>query len=236
MIKKNFESVQLKLNEICHQLGKTKDDIQLVAVSKFQSLQAIEEAYALGIRDFGENYIQEWQKKSQQLASLKEIRWHLIGNIQKNKAKFLNKNVACLQSLDSVSLAKEIEKKWIEKTPVPVLIQLQVDENDFNKSGVSYEGSKELCHFLLSCKNLSLKGFMGIGPQTDDIKKLEALYRNFVKNCDHIWSLTPMKQEKKIISLGMSSDYEVALRCGSNLIRLGSALFGERAARKEIII
>ncbi len=236
MIQKNFQTIQLKLNEICHQLGKNKEDIQLVAVSKFQTLQAMEEAYALGIRDFGENYIQEWQKKSEQLSSLKDIRWHLIGNTQKNKAKFLNKNVACLQSLDSVSLAKEIEKKWSEKTPLPVLIQLQVDENDFNKSGVSYEESKELCLFLLNCKNLSWKGFMGMGPQTDDIKKLEALYKNFVKNCDHIWSLTPMKKEKKIISLGMSSDYEVALRCGSNLIRVGSALFGERATRNEIIV
>ena len=222
IIKENIEKLKIKI----------PPNVTIVAVSKFHPAESIEEAYHCGLRDFGENYIQEWQKKQEQLSHLKDIRWHIIGNLQKNKVKFLNKNVHLLQSLDSLSLAKEIEKKWTTNKPLNVLIQLQVDVNDINKSGVSLENAKELCEFVLQSKKLNLQGFMGIGPilsprglttgSNNNNEKLHFLYTEFVRYCHNLWDT------KKIISLGMSQDLEIALECGSNMLRVGTAIFGNR--------
>jgi pyridoxal phosphate enzyme (YggS family) len=222
-IKKNIETIQNKINSI-------SQDITLVAVSKFHSAQSIEEAYHCGLRDFGENYIQEWLEKKEALSHLKDIRWHIIGKLQKNKVKFLTENIYMLQSLDSLSLAKEIEKKWTAEKPLNVLVQIQVDANDVHKSGVPQEHSKELCEFILQSSHLNLMGFMGIGPNTTDEAKLNSLYQQFSTHCNALWACFPTKRNQKIvISLGMSQDLEIALACGSTMARIGTALFGERS-------
>ncbi|MES2616168.1 MAG: YggS family pyridoxal phosphate-dependent enzyme [Bdellovibrionota bacterium] len=216
-IKENIEKIQNKIK---------RKDITLVAVSKYQSIESIEEAYACGLRDFGENYIQEWQTKCTQLSHLKDIRWHIIGHLQKNKAKFINENVYCLQSLDSIVFAKELEKKYLSLSKkLNVLVQLQVDKNDAHKSGVSRENFSELCSYIKKSNKLNLIGFMGIGPNTNDVQKLKQLYNEFTQNCYYEWNST---QNKPVMSLGMSQDLEVALECGSNMVRVGTAIFGER--------
>jgi pyridoxal phosphate enzyme (YggS family) len=220
--------IKNNIQEIKNKIQSYSPNIQLVAVSKFQSVESILEAYNSGIRDFGENYIQEWLKKSEQLSYLKDIRWHLIGNLQKNKIKYLNEYVYCLQSLDSVSLAKEIEKKWNYDIPLQVMIQLQVDKNDINKSGVSFENSKELFEFIVNSKKLKIIGFMGIGPNLTDTQKLLYLYKEFVTQCYYLWNLKFSPSTQPIISLGMSQDLEIALRAGSHMLRIGTALFGQR--------
>lgn len=231
-IRNNLENLKTKINEITNLSScdlTSPSQITFVAVSKFQPAESIEEAYNCGVRDFGENYIQEWQKKCAQLSHLKDIRWHIIGPLQRNKVKFLNKNVHCLQSLDSLTLAKEIDKKWLFVRPLNVLVQLQVDKNDKNKSGISFEEAEEICKFIAQSKKLNLCGFMGIGPNIQDEEKLTLLYSEFVIHCHNLWShFAPNKTQKAIISLGMSSDLAIALKCGSNMVRVGTALFGSR--------
>ncbi|WP_397601044.1 YggS family pyridoxal phosphate-dependent enzyme [Silvanigrella sp.] len=230
-LKNNIMDIKNKINLLCIKYKRKPTDIELIAVSKFHEANKIQEAYSNGLTHFGENYIQEWQKKSDFLSPiLSDLKWHIIGHIQNNKAKFINDKVHCLQSLDSLSLAKEIEKKSQLDLKLNILIQLQIDMNDLNKSGIQIEKTNELLDFISQSKKLSLKGFMGIGPAEIDYLKRKDLYFNFVENSNKLWNLyynNPINQ-KPIISLGMSSDYELAIECGSTMLRMGTAIFGDR--------
>ncbi len=230
----NIKNLKDKIIQLAQRYERDPNEIQLIAVSKFQPKQSIEAAYAYGLRDFGENYIQEWQQKSQQLSHLKDIRWHIIGNIQSNKVKFLNENTFCVQSLSSLSLAKELEKKRSGEKPLKVLIQLQVDPNDTNKSGIPFDKMEELSTFILNSKKLNLCGFMGIGPENCEKQKLKDTYFEFVNKAKNSWnSFANKKNTSAIISLGMSQDLEIAIECGSNMVRVGTAIFGKRNAQSS---
>lgn len=212
-------------------LGKTPQDITVVAVSKNQPENHIKQAYACGVRDFGENYVQEWLKKSSALAQdCPDIRWHLIGPLQKNKIKFLSPHIACLHTLNSLALAQELEKKWAFPTRLPVLVQLQVDPADTTKAGLPVDQAPALCQFLAqSSKHLAWQGFMGIGPQDADSSRLATLYQAFSNTCHRLWDCyNPHSSTPPTLSLGMSSDYALALQAGATLIRVGSALFPPR--------
>lgn len=228
-IAQNIETIKQKIKQYALQYNKNPASITLVAVSKFHSVQSIEEAYACGLRDFGENYIQEWQTKCTQLTHLPDIRWHLIGNLQKNKVKFLNTKVHCLQSLNSLSLAAEIEKKTQHNHILPVLIQLQMDSADTNKSGISLQNAPALCEFVSKSNHLKFVGFMGIGPDTKNTSHLKDLYFKFKENCYELWrTYAHNKNCEPVISLGMSQDLEIAIECGSTMVRVGTGIFGKR--------
>ncbi len=229
-IKNNIEDIKNKINILCIKHNRIPSDIELIAVSKFHEANKIQEAYSNGLAHFGENYIQEWQKKSDLLSTTPDLKWHIIGHLQNNKAKFINDKVFCLQSLDSLSLAKEIEKKSQLNSKLNILIQLQIDINDINKSGIQIEKANELLDFISQSKKLLLKGFMGIGPAEIEHNKRKDLYYTFVENSKKLWNVfynNPQNQ-KPIISLGMSSDYELAIECGSTMLRMGTAIFGDR--------
>jgi len=220
-----------KIAEFAKKYKKKCDEIELVAVSKLQSTESIMQAYEAGIRNFGENYIQEWQKKSLALQHLKNIKWHLIGNVQLNKAKFINSSLHCLQSLSSIELAKEIEKKSkFEKThPLNVLIQLQVDQKDTAKSGIAFQNADALCEYVTKSNTFNLCGFMGIGPTNTPPEPLKELYLQFAENAYGLWkNFCVDKKNQCILSLGMSEDLETAIACGSTMVRVGRAIFGER--------
>lgn len=126
-------------------------------------------------------------------------------------------------------MQKKLKKKYSADKPLNVLVQLQVDANDLHKSGIPYENAYELSKFILQSNKLNLQGFMGIGPNIDDKQTLKLLYREFIINCDNLWNMFSVKKNTpKIISLGMSQDLEIALECGSNMVRVGTAIFGER--------
>lgn len=225
----NIARVQQQIAEQAQACGRNPNDVTLVAVSKFQDVAHIEEAYACGLRDFGESYTQEWKVKAQQLAHLPDIRWHLIGHLQKNKVKDLNDRLFCLQSLDSLALAIEIEKKARFAKKLPVLVQLQIDPNDANKSGIPYADASALCDFVCSSQNLELHGFMGIGP-LDKPHELKTLYERFFAEGNTLWQQRQrsMQTNKCVFSLGMSEDMSTAIACGSTMVRVGRAIFGER--------
>lgn len=230
-IKKNIESIQEKINFFCNKYGRHSQDVNWIAVSKYQPIEKIIEAYNCGISDFGENYIQEWQKKVTELNAKYKINWHLIGAQQSNKAKFIDNNIFCLQSLNSIKLANEIEKKANLNHELNTLVQLQIDPEDNQKSGIDFESANRLCEFIAQSKKLSLKGFMGIGPLQKSNKELKFLYTSFAKNSENLWQkFSTDKTKKCILSLGMSQDLEIAIECGSTLLRIGTAVFGERSS------
>jgi len=228
-IESNLNTFKTNLNKVAEKYKRNIDEITIIAVSKYQDCNKINSAYSVGQIDFGENYIQEWQEKVTYFhESLPKLKWHIIGNLQKNKVKYLTDKVHCLQSLDSIELAKEIEKKGKFEQKIKTLIQLQIDKNDQNKSGITLEKAKLLRDYVLNSSKISFAGFMGIGPLNIETNKRKELYYSFIHNAYNLWKETNSIHSQPILSLGMSSDYETAVECGSNMLRIGTAIFGER--------
>jgi pyridoxal phosphate enzyme (YggS family) len=234
-IQNNIRSFQQKIFEIAMRCKRDPNDIELIAVSKYHNAESIKKAYQAGCVNFGENYIQEWKEKSIQLEEepLSKIKWHIIGNLQKNKVKFLNSKVSCLQSLDRFELASEIEKKAPLHSPLHVLVQLQIDFQDTNKFGATVEHAKKVCEFVSSSKKMVLQGFMGIGPAECNEEKRKELYFSFTEKSKILWQeFNTQRLQNPIISLGMSNDYVTAIECGSTMLRIGTAIFGTRKNNK----
>jgi PLP dependent protein len=229
-IGQNIFKLKEKIHSAAKKFNRNPKNIELIAVSKFQNIEKIKEAYHSGLTQFGENYIQEWKEKNDTITNtLPNLKWHIIGNIQSNKAKYLTSSIYCLHSLDKIALAKEIEKKSPLNSKLKVFIQLQVDKNDISKSGITLEGAKSLCEFVANSKKMSLHGFMGIGPVQMEEGKRRALYFEFTNNAFQLWQdFSKNDGSKPIISLGMSSDFDIAIECGSTMLRIGTAIFGER--------
>ena len=200
------------------------NNVKLVAVSKTKSINLIESAYKAGQRDFGENKVQELVDKFENLP--KDINWHMIGHLQRNKVKYIAPFIYLIQSVDSLRLLIEINKQGIKNNRViNVLVQMDIS-NDETKFGFSYHEFEELINKneINSLKNICIKGMMGMASFTKDENKIK----------DEFYSLNKFyKKYKKflnleILSMGMSGDFKIAINCNSNLIRLGSSIFGDR--------
>lgn len=213
-------------------------EVTLIAVGKGHPSEKIRELYALGLRDFAENYAQEYFRKRNELSDLVDIRWHFIGHLQTNKAKKIIQTDCLIHGLDRMSLLDELLKGAQASAPTRVLVQLQVDPNDANKSGCTLPQAHELCAKISESPGILWEGFMGMGPADCAPEALQRLYEKFMLDATELWEqhslrdpsrqLRPMK-----ISLGMSDDLEIAIRCGSNHVRIGSALFGARPPRSQ---
>ncbi len=191
----------------------------LVAVSKTKSKEEILEAYDLGIRDFGENYVQELIEKMDSLPS--DIRWHMIGHLQTNKVKdIVKRNIYLIESVDSVKLANTINKEAIKNNKtVNILIEVNIVD-DPNKTGCRLEDLDNIISEVNNLSNINLKGLMAIGPITSDSKEIIKYFKQMKKLKD--------KYKLELLSMGMSSDYKEALKCGTDIVRIGTKIFGER--------
>ena len=200
------------------------NNVKLVAVSKTKSINLIESAYKAGQRDFGENKVQELVNKFENLP--KDINWHMIGHLQRNKVKYIAPFIYLIQSVDSLRLLIEINKQGNKNNRViNVLVQMDIS-NDETKFGFSFQEFEELINKneIKTLKNICIKGMMGMASFTKDENKIR----------DEFYSLNKFYRKHKkflnleILSMGMSGDFKIAINCNSNLIRLGSSIFGDR--------
>ncbi|WP_426349463.1 YggS family pyridoxal phosphate-dependent enzyme [Alloiococcus sp. CFN-8] len=199
-------------------------DVLLVAVSKTQSIPVMQEAYEAGIRDFGENKVQELLDKYE---SFPDVRWHFIGNLQKNKVKYLVDKVYLIHSLSSVGLLKEIEKQYSKRgSKAKVLIEVNIGRED-TKGGVFLEDIPNFIEEVEACEYVKVLGLMAIIPPGDEVS-CTYYFKEMKKLWDSLKGNNYKNITMKYLSMGMSGDYKIALSQGSNIIRIGQGIFGKR--------
>jgi len=201
---------------------------QLVAVSKLKSINAIQQLYAEGQRDFGENYVQEVCEK--QLQFMSEVNWHFIGHLQSNKVKQIAPFVHLIHGIDSLKLLKEVNKQAESNDRIiDVLLQIHIS-NEETKFGFSQQEFTEALSNddFSSLKNIQLRGLMGMASFTYDQQILKKEFVGLKKLFDESKSMLVNTTSFDILSMGMTNDYTLALDCGSTMVRIGSAIFGER--------
>lgn len=217
------------MSEVAQHLAEIRkslpDHVTLLAVSKRQPLEKLHEAYAAGQRDFGENKVQELMEKVDQLPA--DIRWHLIGHLQTNKVKYIAPFVHLIHSVDSLKLLQEIEKRAAQNNrTIPVLLQMHIAEEE-SKFGLNAEELTELAEAALSghFPHIELRGLMGMATFTEDEAQVRKEFGVLKGHFDHWKTHFP---SFNTLSMGMSGDLEIAIEQGSTLVRVGTAIFGER--------
>jgi len=223
-IKKNILEVKKNISKILLDFNRAEDSVTLMAVSKKQSTESIREAYQAGQKDFGENYLQESISKIQELRDL-EIVWHYIGSIQSNKSKLIAENYDWVHSIDKISTLKKINNyRDSIKEKINICIQVNIDAED-TKSGIHINEVEDFIKECSSMSQINIRGLMAIPKfQKDNNLKNEA-FRKIKRLFDDL-----KKKDHKLdtLSIGMSADYAEAIGSGSTIVRIGTAIFGER--------
>ena len=207
------------LKDLLEKIENLSKDVTLIAVSKNVTCTEVRELYAQGQRNFGENRVQELAKKELELQSFTDIKWHMIGRLQNNKInQMISLKPVLWQSCDSFERALEVDKRLSYK--LDTLLQINSADED-TKQGVSVANAAEIYERIQSeCKNINLKGVMSIGAHVDEPKEVQKIFELTYK----IYEILQPKGAT-ICSMGMSSDFELAIKCGSNMIRLGTMLY-----------
>lgn len=226
MIKENLRQVFDNIEAVCKKTGRDAKDVTLIAVSKTKPNEMIIEAYNEGIRNFGENKVQELIRKREKLPQ--DIRWHMVGHLQTNKVKQLIGNTVLIHSIDSIKLADTIDTEARKKNVhIDGLLEINIAK-EATKYGFIVEELEEVLQLFTRYKNLHIKGLMTIAPNVENaednrevFKKLKQLSVDIErKNYDNV--------EVEFLSMGMSGDYVVALEEGANFVRVGTGIFGKR--------
>lgn len=226
MIRENLVSVQKNIQKSCERAGRNAEDVRLIAVSKTKPVEALKEAYEAGCRDFGENKVQELTEKYEELP--KDIRWHMIGHLQRNKVKYLVGRVYMIHSVDSVKLAEEISREAVKKNvTVPILVEVNVAGEE-SKFGTSVREAEMLVREIAALPGISVRGLMTIAPYVEKAEDNRQYFVNLrqlsvdikKKNIDNVCM--------DVLSMGMTGDYTVAVEEGATYVRVGTGIFGER--------
>ncbi len=230
-IKENIKEVQNIIAQECEKSGRSPSDVTLIAVSKTKPVELLKEAYAYGCRDFGENKVQELLDKYEALPS--DIRWHMIGHLQRNKVKYIVDKVYLIYSVDSLRLAEEISKEASKKNVcVNILIEVNV-ANEETKYGVSCEEVRQLVCDIAKLPNIRIKGLMTIAPFVDDAEENRLHFQKLKKIAVDIMQKNIDNIDMEILSMGMTGDYPVAVSEGATYVRVGTGIFGIRQYMSE---
>ena len=226
MLEKNLKSIQDKVKDACKRSGRHPEDVTLIAVSKTKPVSMLQEIYDLGIRQFGENKVQELTDKYEKLP--KGISWHMIGHLQRNKVKYLIGKTTLIHSVDSLRLAEAIEAEAAKKNClVDVLIEVNVAREE-SKFGISPEEVLPLVEQIARFRHIKIKGFMTIAPFVENPEENRIHFANLRKLSVDIASKNIDNGSMRILSMGMTNDYEVAIEEGATMVRVGTGIFGER--------
>jgi PLP dependent protein len=228
MISENLKKVEARIEEICQKCGRNRSEIKLIAVSKTQPAEVINEALNSGLKEFGENKALELRDKSELIKG--DFRWHFIGHLQSNKVKYIINSADYIHAVDSIKLADEINRKAAQlNKKQKILIEIKTSGETAKLGLESEKEIFEVAEFCSSHANLDLKGLMTMAPFTDDANavrscfiKLRKMKETFVQKG---FSLTEL-------SMGMTNDFDIAIEEGATMIRIGTALFGNLPAGK----
>ena len=226
MLKENLTSVRAKINAACQKSGRKPEEVTLVAVSKMKPLEDIETLLETGQLEYGENYVQELCDKYEKISQ--PVHWHMIGHLQTNKVKYIIDKTVLIHSVDSVHLAKQIEKEAAKRNlTAQILIQVNIAEEE-TKFGLDAENLLQIITEISRFPHVHIRGLMTSAPFVEDpeenrcyFKKLHELFVDIGrKNIDNV--------SMDILSMGMTNDYEVAIEEGATMVRVGTGIFGER--------
>lgn len=227
MIAANYLKVQEKVRQACLRGDRSEKDVTLIAVSKTKPLEDLREAYEAGARDFGENKVQELTDKITNLPE--DIRWHMIGHLQRNKVKYIVGRVYMIHSVDSLRLAEEISREAVKKNlAVRILMEVNVAQED-SKFGVSVEEAPALAEEIAKLPGISLEGLMTIAPYVQDAEENRKVFAQLRQLAVDISDKNIDNVSMNVLSMGMSGDYEVAIEEGATFVRVGTGIFGERS-------
>lgn len=225
-IQENIKAVEDRIAAECQKAGRDPEDVTLIAVSKTKPVEMLREAYEYGCRDFGENKVQELLDKYEEMP--RDIRWHMIGHLQRNKVKYIVDKVYLIHSVDSLRLAEEISKEAMKKqVTVKILIEINVAEEE-SKYGVRLEEAEELIRAAALLPNICICGLMTIAPCVEDPEENRPIFRSLKKLAVDIKMKNIDNVHMGVLSMGMTGDYEVAIEEGATMVRVGTGIFGER--------
>jgi pyridoxal phosphate enzyme (YggS family) len=225
-IQTNLQNIHERIAAACKRANRNPDDVQLVAVTKTKPAAMIDQAAESGQTLFGENYVQEFVAKTEEVTA--PVTWHFIGSLQTNKVKYLRGKVAMIHSVDRLSLAKEIDRQWSKlDKPVDILIQVNLGEEE-SKSGTDEAALQDLVRQVAQLPHVRIRGLMALPPYLDDPEEVRPFFRRLRQLADSIAALQLAGVEMRELSMGMSHDFEAAIEEGATLVRVGSAIFGSR--------
>ena len=231
MLTENVIEVEKNIQAACDRAGRSREEVRLIAVSKTKPVSDIEEVLTTGILDYGENKVQELSDKYDVLP--KNIRWHMIGHLQRNKVKYLIGKTVLIHSVDSYRLAEEINIQAKKKNIiVPILVEVNIAHEE-SKFGISEEDAIQLVEEIAELENVRIKGLMTIAPYVENAEDNRLYFRKIkdlsvdiaAKNIDNV--------SMEILSMGMTGDYEVAIEEGATMVRVGTGIFGARNYNKQ---
>lgn len=226
MIHDNLLAVEERIAKACERAGRKREEVTLIAVSKTKPVEDLREAMSDGIKDFGENKVQEIVDKYEAIPE--KLNWHMIGHLQRNKVKYIVDKVCLIHSVDSLRLAKQIDEEARKKNVVcPILIEVNVAKED-TKFGVKAEETEALINEISKMKNVQVKGLMTIAPFVDNPEENRIHFRVLKKLLVDIKRKNIDNVDMSILSMGMTGDFEVAIEEGATMVRVGTGIFGKR--------
>lgn len=226
MITENLEQVRKNIQDACRSVGRDPEEVTLIAVSKTKPVELLQEAYQAGARDFGENKVQEIMDKYPQLPS--DIRWHMIGHLQRNKVKYIVDKAAMIHSVDSLRLAQTIEQEAAKHdVQVPILLEVNVAEED-SKFGLKMDEVLPLIEAIAEFLHIRVCGLMTIAPYVENAEENRMFFRQLKKLSVDIAAKNINNVSMSVLSMGMTGDYQVAVQEGATMVRVGTGIFGER--------
>lgn len=226
MVVENLAEVEKHVQEACDRTGRSRDEVTLIAVSKTKPVSMIEELLPGGTRDFGENKVQELCEKYEVLP--RDIRWHLIGHLQRNKVKYIVDKAYLVHSVDSLRLAETISEEGVKKgVTVPVLIEVNVAGEE-SKFGVTPEETEALVREIAKLPAIRVRGLMTIAPYVENPEDNRVHFSRLKQLSVDIGKKNIDNVSMNVLSMGMTGDYQVAIEEGATMVRVGTGIFGER--------
>ena len=226
MIKENLTDVHCRIKQACEKGKRNLQEVTLIAVSKTKPVELLQEAYDAGVRDFGENKVQELMDKIP--AMPEDIRWHMIGHLQRNKVKYIIGKVTLIHSVDSLRLAEEISKESVKQNvQTDILLEVNVAEEE-SKFGTTLDAAVTLVKEVSRLPGIRVRGLMTIAPFTENSEENRIYFRKLKQLSVDIAAKNIDNVSMNVLSMGMTGDYSVAIEEGATYVRVGTGIFGER--------